>query len=421
MAKSIEVRRMWYAAVTAGVLLVAGCSSSGSGSASKEGNNTSGSGGGGTSSANGAPSGSPIKIMASGILESAAANFSESVNGAQAAAEAINKSGGVKGHPIEIITCNNNLNANDAVGCARKAISEKVVAYAGGVEPFDSAVFPILERAKIPYVGPATLNPTASTSQFSFPFDGQNNVLMAESGSLAAKMGGPRVVVVQLSDAPASISSAAYATGATKAAGGTVAKLVGVPIATTNWAPVEAQIMNARPDGVTCSCSPQNTPGLLKALRQAGFDGPMVEATAAFLLADVKSLGSLTGEVYLTSTMRSPDAASPDLQAYLDEMSATQPQSALRDSTSELSWLAVHVIADVLADQSGVTSKDLLSGLRATSGVKGHGVLPDGVHWQRSGPISKLPRIPTTNVIDYKWDGSQLVEIPPGFHPAVAD
>jgi hypothetical protein len=46
--------------------------------------------------------------------------------------------------------------------------------------------------------------------------------------------------------------------------------------------------------------------------------------------------------------MRDPDVPNAGLTQYLDEMNATQPPSALRDQTSGLSWLAVHVIADLL-------------------------------------------------------------------------
>jgi ABC-type branched-subunit amino acid transport system substrate-binding protein len=359
--------------------------------------------------------------MASGILQTAAANFVESVNGAQAAAEAINKAGGVNGHPIEIISCNDNLNANDAVGCVRKAVSEKVVAYAGGVEPFDSAVFPFLERAKIPYVGPITAqNPFPSHSEYSFPLEGESTVMQAESGTLAVKHGGPRVVIVQLSDSPASIVGGTYAINAVTASGGTVAKVLSVSVTTTNWSSYAAQIMNAKPDGVTCSCSPQNTPGLLKALRQAGFTGPLTEPATEFLVNDIKNLGSTAGKVYLASTLRSPDVDDPGVKAFLDEMTASQPSSALRDATSELSWLAVHVIADVLTDQKGTTSAELIKGLQTSPGLKGHGLIPDGVTWAKAGPIARAPRIPTNSVIDYQWDGSKLVEIPPGFHAALS-
>src|ERR1700689_387658 len=71
-----------------------------------------------------AAAGSPVKLMATGILNTPAANFTESVNGAEAAAAAINKAGGINGHPIEIITCNDNLNAADAIGCARGAVAD---------------------------------------------------------------------------------------------------------------------------------------------------------------------------------------------------------------------------------------------------------------------------------------------------------
>ena len=52
----------------------------------------SGSGGNG----DGTASGSPVKIMVTGVLATPAANYAESANGAQAAAAAINQAGGIE-------------------------------------------------------------------------------------------------------------------------------------------------------------------------------------------------------------------------------------------------------------------------------------------------------------------------------------
>jgi ABC-type branched-subunit amino acid transport system substrate-binding protein len=374
---------------------------------------------GSSGDSDGTASGSPVKIMATGILSTPAANFAESVNGAEAAADAINKAGGISGHPIQIISCNDNLNAADAISCAREAIADHVIAYAGGDEPFDTGVFPYLQSAGIPWVGPLQNTPVTGTSSYSFPLEGESDVTSTESGKLSVQKGGNRVVIIQLADSPASVFSATFIASGVKSAGGTVAKLIGAPIETVNWSSYAAQAMNADPDAISCACSPQGTPQLLQALRQAGYNGPLIEPSTEFLTSGIKSLGSTAGRVYLVSTMRDPDVPNAGLTQYMNEMNATQPASALRDQTSELSWLSVHVIADLLKGQQSVTSATILKQLQTTKGVNGHGLIPDGVNWSKAGPLTKLPRIPDSDVLLYQWDNGKLVALNSQFVHAI--
>ena len=398
--------RYIFAAAIAAALITSACSSSTTQSSS-----------GGVSAV--AATGSPIKLMATGILNTPAANFVESVNGADAAAAAINKAGGINGHPVEIVTCNDNLNAADAIECAVQAIQQHVIAYVGGDEPFDTGVFPYLAKAGIPWVGPLQNNPVTGQSKYSFPLEGESDVTSTESGKLAVEKGGKRVVIIQLSDAAPSVFSATFIASGVKEAGGTVAKLIGAPLATVNWDSYAAQAMNAKPDAISCACSPQGTPGLLSALRQAGFTGPLVQPSTEFLTSGIQSLGSAAGNVYLVSTMRDPDVPSPSLTEYLDEMKATQPATALRDQTSELSWLAVHVVADLLKGQKDLTSATLLKQLQTTNGINGHGLIPNDVNWLKPGPLAEYPRIPNSDVLIYHWDTGKLIPLSNQFAGAI--
>jgi branched-chain amino acid transport system substrate-binding protein len=411
MSNLVKGRRRLSAIAAAAVvaMLVSACASS----------SQSGSGGDSGDSGGGTASGSTVKLMVTGVLATPSANYAESANGAQAAAAAINKAGGIDGHPIQIITCNDNLNPADAISCAREAIADHVIAYAGGNEPFDTVVFPYLEKAGIPWVGPQQNNPVTAQSSYSFPLEGEFDIAETESGKLAVQKGGKRVVIVQLSDAPPSIFSATFAAAGVKAAGGTVAKLIGAPLTTVNWDSYAAQAMNAQPDAITCACTPQDTRDLLQSLRQAGFTGPLVEPSIDFLVSGIKSLGAAAGKIYLVSTMQDPDVANPDLTQYLGEMKATQPASALRDQTSELSWLSVHVITDLLKGQKDQTSATLLKQLRATSGINGHSLIPDGVDWSKPGPLAQYPRIPNSDVLLYQWDNGHLVPITTQFVQAI--
>lgn len=90
--------------------------------------------------------------------------------GAVAGVEKINAEGGINGHKIELITCNDGNDPNTAAGCARKAVEEKVVAVIGGFSAFEPQILPVLEKAGIPVVGGT---PIANfTSPVLYPFTG---------------------------------------------------------------------------------------------------------------------------------------------------------------------------------------------------------------------------------------------------------
>jgi hypothetical protein len=74
------------------------------------------------------PSGTPIKIAVILPTGTSQTNYPEMLASSQAGAIAINKSGGIKGHPVSIIYCNEQNDANAATQCARQVVSDGVVA-----------------------------------------------------------------------------------------------------------------------------------------------------------------------------------------------------------------------------------------------------------------------------------------------------
>lgn len=132
-----------------------------------------------TSSASGSetaasPEGEPIKVMVQAIVEGARGSRADEpnpLNTAEAYADHINKEGGINGHPLEVITCDDKEEAQLSVDCAREAATSKVVAEVGGMSIFGQNVMPIYEQAKIPFFGPfCSAAPQEYTSKYSFPF-----------------------------------------------------------------------------------------------------------------------------------------------------------------------------------------------------------------------------------------------------------
>src|SRR4051794_10278770 len=70
----------------------------------------------------------PVKLMVIAPVATPIQNVPDAEAGAQAAAAAINKAGGINGRAIQIEFCNTRSAVNAATQCARQAVSDQVVA-----------------------------------------------------------------------------------------------------------------------------------------------------------------------------------------------------------------------------------------------------------------------------------------------------
>src|SRR5271155_1507771 len=99
--------------------------------------------------------GTPIKIMnISQITDPTQGQPTpEAGAGVVAAAKSINAAGGINGHSLKVIVCNDQDNEATAANCARAAVSDGVVATVADNTEWGSAIIPILAAAGIATIG----------------------------------------------------------------------------------------------------------------------------------------------------------------------------------------------------------------------------------------------------------------------------
>lgn len=112
------------------------------------------------------PSGDPIKLLV--IYDQSP----ELVDGANAAAAAINRAGGIGDRPLKVSGCNTKSDPNTARSCGERAASDGVAAVVGSLTPLSDQYMSILAENKIPSVGNLPVNTADFTSPASFPIDG---------------------------------------------------------------------------------------------------------------------------------------------------------------------------------------------------------------------------------------------------------
>ncbi len=91
----------------------------------------------------------------------------------RAKADEVNAAGGIHGHQIKIIVCDDQQNPNQAENCARQAVSDGsvVVLSPTASAGFGARTLPGLAAVGIPGVGEPAVVPSDRTSPNAFPLD----------------------------------------------------------------------------------------------------------------------------------------------------------------------------------------------------------------------------------------------------------
>ncbi|MFC4886866.1 ABC transporter substrate-binding protein [Streptomyces beijiangensis] len=99
----------------------------------------------------------------------------------------VNDNGGIDGHRLKVLTCNEQNTNIGAGNCARRAVKEGAVAVVGSYSQFGSAFMPPLEAAGIPFIGGYGISGEEFTSTDSYPVNGGQAALLAGNGRQLAR------------------------------------------------------------------------------------------------------------------------------------------------------------------------------------------------------------------------------------------
>ncbi|MFD8753761.1 ABC transporter substrate-binding protein [Kitasatospora sp. NPDC059577] len=137
---------------------------------------------------------------------------------ASAIGQDVNTKGGLNGHRLRVITCNEHNTADGARACAQQAVDARAVAVLGSYSQWGEAFMPVLERAGIPLIGGYGLSQPEFSSPLSYPVDGGLPALVAGSGRQLVDAGCKAVSLVR-PDTPAGDSLVGYLGTALRPAG----------------------------------------------------------------------------------------------------------------------------------------------------------------------------------------------------------
>ncbi|MBD0707222.1 MULTISPECIES: ABC transporter substrate-binding protein [unclassified Streptomyces] len=129
----------------------------------------------------------PVTVMTWAPDQTRATNMPGMPAMAQAYARWVNAQGGIDGHELRVLTCNEHNTPSGAADCARRAVHEKVVAVVGSYSQNGRAFMAPLEAAGIPYIGGYGITEDEFTSAISYPVNGGQASLIAGHGMQLAQ------------------------------------------------------------------------------------------------------------------------------------------------------------------------------------------------------------------------------------------
>ncbi|MFD8025621.1 ABC transporter substrate-binding protein [Streptomyces sp. SPB4] len=132
-------------------------------------------------------SGGTLTVMTFAPMGTKATNMPGMPGMAKAYERWVNANGGIHGHKLRVLTCNEKNTPTGAADCARQAIAEKAVAVVGSYSQHGRAFMAPLEAEGIPFIGGYGVSSEEFQSPLSYPVNGGQPALLAGAGHQLGK------------------------------------------------------------------------------------------------------------------------------------------------------------------------------------------------------------------------------------------
>jgi ABC-type branched-subunit amino acid transport system substrate-binding protein len=326
----------------------------------------------------------------------------------------INAKGGVDGHKVNILTCDEGGDPTKATNCAREAIQKKVVAVVGSFGYTGDATLPLLKGAHIAWFGGCCSNtPAENTSDNSFLL-GDGPAWAAADADRAAADGAKKIAFVGCDGCQTYLPPME---NALKARGMKFHREVTIPAQATDYSPQAAQALADGTDAVILVAGEDQDKAFMTAYRQLGSTakiyGPQGNLTEEVAKSFPKELeGAVTGNSYADLS----DPVWDDYRASLAKYDA--PTDINYNTLAGLgTWAAYTAFADVVSGMKGpITSATFMKAARSDSSVDTGGMTAtvDFTHLWTDGPKGYLNLVNRSASFSHFHDG-KLVPDPGGF------
>lgn len=329
-----------------------------------------------TSSSVSVPTGTPILLGALMPTGTSGQNYPNVIAAIKAAVRGVNARGGVAGHPLKLDVCNEGGTPTTAAACARRFVSDGVVASIRGYSITGSdQINQILSSAHIPEIFVSALVPSQFTSVNSFPIGGGPAQDQAALFIRGKELGKTKYALASLDVAALEPINALEALAA-KNLGLQITTLVKIPFTAADYAPFATKIVNSGAQAVLLGLTPSATVSLISAIQDAGgSDILFLQAANGLSPADLKALGKTGANLQMSSPTPPFSAADqfPEFQILKSDFEA-EIASGNKDvdylNSAVEGWLGVQLVSKVASTMSGdITAQALEDALNAAKDV----------------------------------------------------
>lgn len=348
-----------------------------------------------------APPGAPIRLMTISP-ETGPVPVPEVGPAARAAAAAINADGGVRGHQIEILTCDSRFESPAAADCATRAVEEQVTAVVGAVGPGGNYLS-ILSAAGIPVVANLADSTAEAMDPISYPIHATALQLVAAAAVLKAQ--GVGSVQYMGPDLPAYKEAVDTAEDLLAEVGVEFRGSTVHPVDAGPLEPVVKEAYDAGADGVAVTLvSSQSVSAFAHARTRLGSAAglPTAALGTSFPPSALQGrIGAQLAGIHVVNGGHTPsDAALPAIKNFQQEY-ATQSGTIEYSDNALAAWVGVHAIAKLLRGADGdITSPLTLRQALAKGPIDTPGWMPfDFSRPALVGDLGKaFPRLGTNTV-----------------------
>ena len=282
-------------------------------------------------------------------------NYGPILEGFQFYVKELNARGGINGIPVQVAVRDDSLDATKAASATLELATSEGVNSIWGMSQTRThlAVYQTAQRNKIPAIAmfsgikevlPPKPLPYAFSVGHVFEVAGE------VSGKLAAQiMKGQGTIICNSIEAPGGVAACQYAEGG-GAAGGLKTGTVLFPPTVTEFGAIAQRMMGMQPTIVTAHAGSGQNIGLVKALRGAQYDGPILLGAhglnEAPLINALQGVGGLD-KLQILSRFASPDGEGKEL----DELRAAAKKNGKTtpiSTTSIMGWSLAKVMEESL-------------------------------------------------------------------------
>lgn len=316
--------------------------------------------------------GDPVTVMTMSSYDTDTLNVKEILDIAQGAVVEINNGGGLNGHEVKLITCNDGADPNQAADCARQAVDEGASAVIAGFTANGDAIMPILEAAGIPWFAPPGISSAELSSSDSYPIT--SGVLgLAGLGSLAAEDGCESVASVNY-DLPSAGEIGQLVDIGLASKGGDPSTLIKVPPTTTDFSGIAQEVSDY--DCAVVGTPPQALLGIAAAGESLGSETTYYVVPGGLTTAATDQGGAaLEGTVTLSSFPTGDDPIWDDAKAAVGNLEDSE-NGGWSAMFLQNTWVGYRTFLSLVKNNEDLSAAGIKATLDATTQVDTDGFTP---------------------------------------------